>query len=88
MPTRIAKYLSFRTFVGRNVMYVKPFTDIDLVARKASHFRIAMPMVSNQFKVARFSWVGSTYAVDLVRTASETAIEMVKTRQAPDKEYL
>jgi hypothetical protein len=45
-------------------------------------------MESDQFKVARFSLVGSAYAVDLMRAASETAIEILRTKQAPDEEYL
>ena len=69
-------------------MCVKPIKDIDLVVRKASYFRIAIPMESDQFKVARFSLVGSAYAVDLMRAASETAIEILRTKQAPDEEYL
>jgi hypothetical protein len=67
---------------------MKPFDDIDLVVRKAGYFRIAIPMESDQFKVVRFSLVGSTYAVDLMRAASETAIEILRTKQAPDEEYL
>ena len=69
-------------------MYVKPFKDIDLVVRKASYFRIATPMKSDQFKVARFSIVGSTYAVDLMRVASKAAFDILRTKQAPDEEYL
>lgn len=75
-------------YVGGNVMIVEPFDDIDLVVRESSYFRLALPMEGDQFKVVRFSLVGSTYAVDLMRAATEKVVEILKTKQAPDEEYL
>ena len=75
-------------FEGQNVMYMTPFDDVDLVVRQSSYFRLAMPLESDQFKVSRFSLVGSTYAVDIMRAATEKALDMIKTNKSPDEEYL
>ena len=75
-------------YEGYNVLYMTPFDDVDLIVRQSSYLRIAIPMESDQFKVSRFSLIGSTSAVDNMRAATETAIEILRTNKTQDEEYL
>ena len=74
---------------GENILYIKPFDDIDLLVRQGNYFRIAIPMENNQFKVIRFSLIGSTYAIDLMRAAAEKRIDILKkVTSSQDEQYL
>ena len=63
--------------------------DIDLIVREGSRFGIVIPLEDGTFKVSRFSLVGSTYAIDLMRAAAEQRMgNQKKTTKAPAEEYL
>jgi len=63
---------------GRNVFQVTPFKVIDYVVRQARYVDIAIPLRGELFQVTRFSLVGSAYAIDLMRAATEKVIGILE----------
>ena len=69
---------------GNSVYMLVPFNLIDVVARQASYFAIAIPTNRADFQIARFSLIGSTYAIELMLTATEKIID-IQEEIKPDK---
>ena len=61
---------------GDSVYMLVPFNLIDVVARQASYFAIAIPTNQADFQIARFSLIGSTYAIELMLSATKKIIDI------------
>jgi hypothetical protein len=76
---------------GQNVLAVREFSLIDAIVRKASHIGFVIPMENDKFKVARFSLMGSSDALDQMRAAAKRAIgieEAPEEKVLPDEEIM
>lgn len=60
---------------NQQVYGVKAFDDVDRIIRNATRMGIVIPLQGDEFKVSRFGLAGSTYAIDLMRTATEAKIQ-------------
>ena len=75
-----------KTNRGDSVFVVTPFDHMDFIVRQASYFGIAIPLSNKGFQVSHFSLVGSIYAIELMRTATEKIIEIQEGSEvAPDE---
>ncbi len=76
---------------GQNVLALREFSLIDAIVRKASHIGFVIPMENDKFKVARFSLMGSSDALDQMRAAAKRAIgveEAPEEKVLPDEEIM
>lgn len=75
-------------FKEYNVMYINKFDEMDNLVKSATRLGIAIPMENDKFKVARFSLAGSTYAIELMRSAAELKINNQGGKNTKSEEYL
>lgn len=76
-------------YEGRNVLAVSDFDGFDRIVRNATKMGIVLPLQNDEFKVSRFGLAGSTYALDLMRAATERRMKRKPTNvNKPDEERI
>ncbi|MEM7284556.1 MAG: hypothetical protein AAF438_23400 [Pseudomonadota bacterium] len=61
---------------GNNEGYsytLSPYDDVDILVRDGKRLAIVMPLATDNFQVSRFSLIGSTYAVEVMRALAAEA---------------
>jgi len=71
-----------------NLLFIKPFADIDRIVRKADRVGFAVAMDGGTFKVVRFSLSGSSNAIERMRKGTEELLDRNKPEVLEKKDEL
>ena len=76
-------------FEGENTFFITPFDDVDNIIRQASNIGFAVAMEGDEFKVVRFSLLGSTHAIEMMRSGAEILSDQINYKSnTKSEEYL
>lgn len=75
---------------GDNAFYMSSFDDVNQVVLEALRMGIVVPLQSDEFKVSRFSLIGSNQAIEDMREATQSRINKNSLRNIslPDSQIL
>jgi len=68
---------------GQTIFAVRDFDTIDGLVKEASHIGFVLPIENGQFKVVRFSLMGSSDAISQMRAAARKVVEDAGAKPKP-----